>query len=962
MTAKRTARLEDKSRKSSNTSKSGSTSKSGNTSKSGSTSKSDRNKTGNLKESTGTKNKATEADHRIECPNCAELIQPKALVCRFCNCGLSSEQFIACPFCAESIRKSATRCRNCRSPLPGILIGSSISRQRTKVRPDQSGRVNLQEVTFIKSIPGKDDSEGVVILNDGSLRQYIKCEGVNALLFDASGRENLARSFANFANSCESDVQIIVRSRALPVDEFLSRFQPKVKSENDYLTWFADYTDKWFRRMQDVHLVPQRDFYVVITHQPSAHTATLKKNKISKSPGQLEKANFQALDRLTRTAIEQLRSSSLRPAIMTKKEVRDLIYSQLNPALVQRESEAPPAVEGRSEAASLSASGLKIDDEYIWLDGRYINTQSLKHVPNVAWMGWLLDLLTVSVQFTLSMFIHPCNGAQFTPSSSQQSVQKPGHAVGDLVSKNLKNPPSENAHSSEKSFDISLYISTNAENAEQLAQQTDEIRRIFSNRGATLDRAQLFQLSAWQSTLCVAVNKFGAVHRVMSPTLATFWPFFTATCGTPNGTPFGFALASRQPVLLNPFFRGAGKEANNMLIVGSAGAGKSFAMSMLMLRLLPHGIRFVTIDKTIDKNSGYRFMTDLLGEELTAYIDLGSATGMTLNPFDIGSGDKLGKPSAEKISSLLHLFDLMLAPNEHEELSLQEKSTLDELIREAYKLSATDGKVPTMSDLFELTARAASDENEPSKREMLRRLARSISAYTKRGTYGSFLDGLTSFDCEKLLLVFDTREINEPRLERIAQTLVSEFIRRKAVDYRSRYVRFATVIDQSITWMRTKTGALLLDELSRQSRHTGMMFVCIAQQLKDFLGQASVADSVLKNAHMKLILRQDASDLGLLKEALNLSDAEVDSIQNFSKDDDERRDSQCLLLVGNIHGTVRLIPSPMDYWICTTEPTHDIPKRTEMLYEVKRKNHALNNADAARQCVYYLGIARDSEH
>ncbi|MGL1166817.1 hypothetical protein ACSTKZ_25090, partial [Vibrio parahaemolyticus] len=86
--------------------------------------------------------------------------------------------------------------------------------------------------------------DGLVVLTDGSLRRYIKCEGVNALLFDEADRQQLAATFANFANTCESDVQVIVRSRSLPVDDFLSACRSKSKTENDYLNWYADYTDK----------------------------------------------------------------------------------------------------------------------------------------------------------------------------------------------------------------------------------------------------------------------------------------------------------------------------------------------------------------------------------------------------------------------------------------------------------------------------------------------------------------------------------------------------------------------------------------------------------------------------------------------------------------------------------------------------------------------------------------------
>ena len=202
--------------------------------------------------------------------------------------------------------------------------------------------------------------------------------------------------------------------------------------------------------------------------------------------------------------------------------------------------------------------------------------------------------------------------------------------------------------SSNKAFDISMYISTTAESPERLAQQTDEIRRVFKNRGA------IFRSRAVAAVGCMAVHSL--CRRGQTGDRASrhvtdrrhLLAFFTASCGTPDGVPFGFALASREPVLLNPFFRGAGKDANNMFVVGTTGAGKSFAVSMLILRLLPLGTRFVLIDKTVDKAGAYRFITDLLGPDLCAYVDLGPSSGFILNPFDLGPEDKPGEPSAER--------------------------------------------------------------------------------------------------------------------------------------------------------------------------------------------------------------------------------------------------------------------------------------------------------------------------
>ena len=127
-------------------------------------------------------------------------------------------------------------------------------------------------------------------------------------------------------------------------------------------------------------------------------------------------------------------------------------------------------------------------------------------------------------------------------------------------------------------------------------------------------------------------------------------------------------------------------------------------------------------------------------------------------------------------------------------------------------------------------------------------------------------------------------------------------------------------------------------------------------------------ESDLVKAHPQLDLsdlsafqseRNGASELRLLKETLKLSEAEVVAVQNFSKDETKRLDSQCLLMVGSVHGTMQLVPSPMDYWICTSEPMNDIPKRMEKLEEIKEQNPQLNDTDAARRSVYYLGLGAE---
>jgi hypothetical protein len=844
---------------------------------------------------------------------------------------------------------------NEQSKLPPFRKATPAESADKPLPPDEE-LSNWADVCPVREFPGSDEDEALLIQTNGTLCKYIACKGINALLFDEADRERLARGFASVANSCDSDVQILVISRNLPVDQFLAENSELVKTDNEYLQWYADYTNKWFRRMQDVHFVPQRDFYVIVTFRlPEREDhSTPHWEELS---AQKQNEYIEVLNRLSKSVFEQLRGSNLRPQMLKRKEARDLIYAHLNPSLFETDPHAPASSSEQSETTALVHSALNLHDSYIKLDNKFVGTQYLRELPHETWMGWLVDLLTLSVEYSFSFFIHCLDQDRVRRSLKlryQDYIQSSDPEVRDDAA--VPSEIEEFLRGSGKAFDISVYIKTYGSTPENLSAAMDEVRRVFRNRDALIDRAQMMQLEAWQSTLPLGIDKMSATHRITSEVVGTFWPFFTAACGTPDGVPFGFAIASREPVLLNPFFRGAGKDANNMIVTGTTGSGTSFAVSMLILRLLPLGVRFVLVDKTAGKHGSYRFISEILGPEYSQYAELGS--GSILNPFDLHGDDKPEYPSPQKLRSLLSLFDIMLAPEGREELSIEDKSLLDELIRATYKEALSENRVPLMRDIARLANEAASEEVDQWRRERVQQLSRGIALYTHKQAYGEFLDGFTNVSSDRLFTVFNLSEVNDARSERIASFLLEEYISRKAGECRKQGHKFAAIIEAT-RMAQSRAGAQLLNNLSSNSRQNGMMLLTVTQQLNDFFRHAELTNSVLRNAHMRLIMRQDPADLKLLQENLRLTDAELMAIDNFGSDSEIRRDSRGLLIVGGSHGTIRLVPSPMDYWMCTSEPLEDLPKRLQKIEEVKRNNPTINHTDACRQAVYYLGLETD---
>jgi hypothetical protein len=99
----------------------------------------------------------------------------------------------------------------------------------------------------------------------------------------------------------------------------------------------------------------------------------------------------------------------------------------------------------------------------------------------------------------------------------------------------------------------------------------------------------------------------------------------------------------------------------------------------------------------------------------------------------------------------------------------------------------------------------------------------------------------------------------------------------------------------------------------------------ISQTLEDFVGTATQprphGPGIVKNYNTKMI-GQQPGDLSALENQLHLNDVALSAIKRFPSPQ-KGRYAEMLLVIGERSETsqiVRLVPTSVDYWICTTYP------------------------------------------
>lgn len=177
---------------------------------------------------------------------------------------------------------------------------------------------SLDKVSSRKQIAIKEVRDGILVLPNNEHRLIIETSSVNFELKSEAEQDVLIDSFQNFLNSLPTQLQILIRIRAVDIDQYIDSIELLKTTETDtqYLEHISDYT-QFIRQLVSGNKILSRKFYIILPYKADGSTTAFE----------LAKAQLHLTQDMVVKALEKL---GMKARTLNSLEVLQLFYSFYN--------------------------------------------------------------------------------------------------------------------------------------------------------------------------------------------------------------------------------------------------------------------------------------------------------------------------------------------------------------------------------------------------------------------------------------------------------------------------------------------------------------------------------------------------------------------------------------------------------------------------------------------------------
>ena len=400
---------------------------------------------------------------------------------------------------------------------------------------------------------------------------------------------------------------------------------------------------------------------------------------------------------------------------------------------------------------------------------------------------------------------------------------------------------------------------------------------------------------------------------IPAPTIAAMYPFIFDSIKDPGLSTLLGVDFSGGVILFNQFLYQIKKENNrnnaNMIILGTAGSGKSTAAKLLLRSHIRNNNQIVAIDPEGELEE----MCNRYGGD---FIDLGKGGefGM-INPLEVvvdadeeeiaqGLGYTVLTRTIQTVKAFLKYYD----PSIEEDVL----NMFSEVLQDTYKRFNIDFNAdftqfkptdyPTFKDVYAtIKGRIVSMPNQTREKDILERLELKIRPITKELRY--YFDGHTTIAPKSDFIVFNIKELMNVDTN-IRNALFFNILKHAWSLTLDKTINTVLEVDEAHILLSGNNvlGADFLAQVQRRARKYNTGTIIITQQPSDFSDPSVIVQgkAIFDNASYYLVMglkKQATEDLAKL---IDLNENEKESIKKYSQ-------GEALFVCGNKRMRINVI-------------------------------------------------------
>ena len=809
-------------------------------------------------------------------------------------------------------------------------------------------------------LPIEKIANGIIYTKDHRFVKVVEVVPINFMLRSAREQRNIIYSFVSYLKISPVKLQIKVLTRRADINRHLDTVRREMAQEDNEQCRLMqeDYLD--FVQQVGSHEAVTRRFFLIFEYEPWNNTRRSEQ----------EDEAIQSLQSAVHTASNYLRQCGNEVVVHENEDefTVDVFYNLLcrNESAVKPLSVRVQEVvtqyldKGREgEIDRIPAAEFAAPKSIDFTHGRYLCIDGLYYtyllVPSDGYKtqvpaGWLSLIVNAGDGIDLDMFL--------SRQPKERIIQRVGQQLRITRSK-IKDASDTNTDfddidgairsgyflkeglaNNEDFYYLNLLITVTAPSVEDLEWKASEIKKLLLSQDMDVCTCHFREEQAFCSALPLVSMEKGLFERgkrnLLTGGAASCYPFTSFEMCDDNGILLGVNKYNSSLIIVDIFNSAIYKNAN-MAILGTSGAGKTFTMQLMALRMRRKNIP-VFIIAPLKGHEFHRACANVGGE----FIQISPASPHCINVMEIrkvdrsvselldGPGIQLSELAA-KIQQL-HIFFSLLIPD----MSHEERQLLDEALIRTYNSKgithdnasledpANPGcyrEMPVLGDLYEIL-KAAPETTRMA--HILNRLVNgSASTFNKQ----------PNVRLDNKYTVLDISSLTGDLLT-VGMFVALDFVWDRAKADRTE--EKAIFIDECWQLLSgagatgTRLAGDFVLEIFKTIRGFGGSAICASQDLNDFfnLDEGRFGKGIINNSKTKIILNLEDDEAERVQETLHLSDAETMEVTHFER-------GSGLISTNNNNIMVEFKASPLEKDLITTDR-----RELRELLERKRQEQA----------------------